>query len=233
MIPIGRGQRELIIGDRSTGKTTIGIDTIISQARLNQRGGSGQGRQLPPALLHLRRHRPETIQRRPRRRGFGRGRGHALHDHRQRQRLGFRHQPIPRALRRLRHGRMVHGQRHGRADHLRRSFQARRRLPPGFARAQAPLGPRSLSRRRLLFAQPFAGTLGPRRRKIRQRLPHRACPSSKRRRATSRPTFRPTSFRSPTARFTWKPICSTRASAPPFRSAFPSRASVPPRRSRP
>ena len=36
MIPIGRGQRELIIGDRSTGKTTIGIDTIISQARLNQ-----------------------------------------------------------------------------------------------------------------------------------------------------------------------------------------------------
>ena len=35
MIPIGRGQRELIIGDRSTGKTTICIDSIISQARLN------------------------------------------------------------------------------------------------------------------------------------------------------------------------------------------------------
>jgi F-type H+-transporting ATPase subunit alpha len=35
MIPIGRGQRELIIGDRSTGKTAICIDTIISQARLN------------------------------------------------------------------------------------------------------------------------------------------------------------------------------------------------------
>ena len=35
MIPIGRGQRELIIGDRSTGKTTIGIDTIINNARLN------------------------------------------------------------------------------------------------------------------------------------------------------------------------------------------------------
>jgi F-type H+-transporting ATPase subunit alpha len=34
MTPIGRGQRELIIGDRSTGKTAIGIDTII-----NQRGG--------------------------------------------------------------------------------------------------------------------------------------------------------------------------------------------------
>ena len=31
MIPIGRGQRELIIGDRQTGKTAIGIDTIINQ----------------------------------------------------------------------------------------------------------------------------------------------------------------------------------------------------------
>ena len=36
MIPIGRGQRELVIGDRSTGKTTICVDTIISQARLNR-----------------------------------------------------------------------------------------------------------------------------------------------------------------------------------------------------
>lgn len=38
MIPIGRGQRELIIGDRGTGKTTICIDTIINQARINQVG---------------------------------------------------------------------------------------------------------------------------------------------------------------------------------------------------
>ena len=36
MIPVGRGQRELIIGDRSTGKTTICVDTIINQARLNR-----------------------------------------------------------------------------------------------------------------------------------------------------------------------------------------------------
>src|SRR5436853_7120362 len=36
MIPIGRGQRELIIGYRATGKSTIAIDTIISQARLNK-----------------------------------------------------------------------------------------------------------------------------------------------------------------------------------------------------
>ena len=31
MIPIGRGQRELIIGDRQTGKTSIAIDTILNQ----------------------------------------------------------------------------------------------------------------------------------------------------------------------------------------------------------
>jgi len=36
MIPIGRGQRELIIGDRATGKTAIAIDTIINNARLNR-----------------------------------------------------------------------------------------------------------------------------------------------------------------------------------------------------
>src|ERR1700692_3962462 len=36
MIPIGRGKRELIIGDRSTGKTTIGVDTMINQARINK-----------------------------------------------------------------------------------------------------------------------------------------------------------------------------------------------------
>jgi F-type H+-transporting ATPase subunit alpha len=38
MIPIGRGQRELIIGDRGTGKTTICIDTIINQAKINKVG---------------------------------------------------------------------------------------------------------------------------------------------------------------------------------------------------
>ncbi|XP_010168710.1 ATP synthase subunit alpha, mitochondrial-like, partial [Antrostomus carolinensis] len=35
LVPIGRGQRELIIGDRQTGKTSIAIDTIINQKRFN------------------------------------------------------------------------------------------------------------------------------------------------------------------------------------------------------
>ena len=35
MVPIGRGQRELIIGDRQTGKTAVALDTIINQKRWN------------------------------------------------------------------------------------------------------------------------------------------------------------------------------------------------------
>ncbi len=38
LIPIGRGQRELIIGDRQTGKTAIALDTIINQKRINAGG---------------------------------------------------------------------------------------------------------------------------------------------------------------------------------------------------
>ena len=56
LIPIGRGQRELILGDRQTGKTAIAIDTI-----LNQRGQN--------VAVRLLRHRPARL-----RRGEGRGR---------------------------------------------------------------------------------------------------------------------------------------------------------------
>ena len=38
MIPIGRGQRELIIGDRQTGKTTVAVDTIINQREFYEKG---------------------------------------------------------------------------------------------------------------------------------------------------------------------------------------------------
>ena len=53
MIPIGRGQRELIIGDRSTGKTTICIDTIISQARLNKAAEAAGDHKLDREILAL------------------------------------------------------------------------------------------------------------------------------------------------------------------------------------
>jgi len=42
LVPIGRGQRELIIGDRQTGKTAIAIDTIINQKRFNDAGDAKQ-----------------------------------------------------------------------------------------------------------------------------------------------------------------------------------------------
>jgi len=48
MVPIGRGQRQLIIGDRSTGKTTLCIDTIISQARLNKAAEAAGERNFRP-----------------------------------------------------------------------------------------------------------------------------------------------------------------------------------------
>jgi len=42
LIPVGRGQRELIIGDRQTGKTAVAIDTIINQKKINQTGDEKQ-----------------------------------------------------------------------------------------------------------------------------------------------------------------------------------------------
>ncbi len=48
MIPIGRGQRELIIGDRSTGKTTIGVDAMINQARNNKAGRASGDKNFRP-----------------------------------------------------------------------------------------------------------------------------------------------------------------------------------------
>ena len=62
LIPIGRGQRELIIGDKSTGKTTIGIDTILNQKNNNWTPGThvhciyvciGQRRATVAKLSHL------------------------------------------------------------------------------------------------------------------------------------------------------------------------------------
>lgn len=38
LVPVGRGQRELIIGDRQTGKTAVAIDTIINQKKINEGG---------------------------------------------------------------------------------------------------------------------------------------------------------------------------------------------------
>jgi len=46
MIPIGRGQRELIIGDRQTGKTAVALDTILNQKSYNEDAGDDESKKL-------------------------------------------------------------------------------------------------------------------------------------------------------------------------------------------
>ncbi|MDF1717585.1 MAG: F0F1 ATP synthase subunit alpha [Antarcticimicrobium sp.] len=46
MIPIGRGQRELIIGDRQTGKTAVALDAILNQKVYNDAAGDDEGKKL-------------------------------------------------------------------------------------------------------------------------------------------------------------------------------------------
>jgi len=46
MIPIGRGQRELIIGDRQTGKTAVALDTVLNQKSYNDAAGSDESKKL-------------------------------------------------------------------------------------------------------------------------------------------------------------------------------------------
>ena len=46
MVPIGRGQRELIIGDRQTGKTAIALDTILNQKSYNEAAGDDESKKL-------------------------------------------------------------------------------------------------------------------------------------------------------------------------------------------
>ncbi len=133
MIPIGRGQRELIIGDRQTGKTAIALDTII-----NQKGGDmiciyvaiGQKRSTVAQVVKT------------------------LEDH------GAMEYTIvvsasasdPAPMQYLAPfagcamGEYFRDSRQARAVHLRRSFQARRGLPRDLAAAAPPAGPRSLSR---------------------------------------------------------------------------------------
>ena len=105
MIPIGRGQRELIIGDRSTGKTAIAIDTIINQRETDLiciyvAIGQKQGKvaQVVGILEEY---------------------GAMDHHHRSERRFRrLRPVAVHRALRWLRHGRSVHGRRQGRGHRL-------------------------------------------------------------------------------------------------------------------
>jgi F-type H+/Na+-transporting ATPase subunit alpha len=84
LVPVGRGQRELIIGDRQTGKTAVAIDTFINQKTVNAGDAERDG------IFHRRR----------------------------RDCLGARPAAVPRALYRLRDGRIFSRQWHARRHRL-------------------------------------------------------------------------------------------------------------------
>jgi F-type H+/Na+-transporting ATPase subunit alpha len=201
MIPIGRGQRELIIGDRQTGKTAVLLDTIINNAKndliciycaigqkrssiaqvvqtLTEAGAMGHtiivaaSASEPAPMLYLAPYAATAMGE------YFRDSGkHALVMYDDLSKHAMAYREISLLLRR----------------------------PPG---REAYPGDVFYLHSRLLersskMSEKRAAARSPR------------CPSSRPRPATSRPTFRPTSSPSPTARSFWKPTCSTPASARP------------------
>ena len=53
MVPIGRGQRELVIGDRQTGKTAVLLDAVLNQKRTHEAGADGQPSEKPVYCIYV------------------------------------------------------------------------------------------------------------------------------------------------------------------------------------
>ena len=100
----------------------------------------------PGSVLRLRGHRAAQVERRPAGLGARGGRRPQEHHHRDGGRRRGRPDQVPGSVCGLRHGRVLPLQRPGRADHLRRSHQARLRLPADVTPAPSPARPRGLSR---------------------------------------------------------------------------------------
>ena len=210
LIPIGRGQRELIIGDRQTGKTAVALDTILNQKPLNQ--GTDEFAKLYCVYVAIGQKRSTVAQ-------FVK----VLEEQGALQYsivvAATASDPAPMQFLApfagCAMGEYFRDNAHACPDHLRRSLETSRRLPPDVAAAAPPAGPRGLSGRRVLsaFAPARARGEAQRRRMAPARSPR--CRSSKPRRTTSRPIFRRMSSRSPTARSSLRPICSIKASGPP------------------
>ncbi len=125
MTPIGRGQRELIIGDRKTGKTTVAVDTILAQ--------KGQGvKCIYVAVGQKGSTVAQTVA--------------TFEEHGAMEYTVVVNAPaadergvqVPRALRRLRHRSALDGKRRARARRLRRPLEAGRGVPPAVAAAAPP-----------------------------------------------------------------------------------------------
>jgi F-type H+/Na+-transporting ATPase subunit alpha len=129
MVPIGRGQRELIIGDRQTGKTAVAVSTPSSTRRARRPD------------LHLRRHRPEAstvaqvVDKLQTQRRDG------LHHRRCCHRLRARTSPVHCPYSGCTMGEYFRDSGKSRPHHLRRPFQAGRGVPPALAAAAPPARP--------------------------------------------------------------------------------------------
>ena len=115
LIPVGRGQRELIIGDRQTGKTAIILDTFINQKSYNDAAGDDDSKKLFCIYVAIGQKRSsvarlvKTLQ----------DNGALDYSHRRgRHRVRPGADAVPRALCRLRDGRVLPRQRHARGDRL-------------------------------------------------------------------------------------------------------------------
>ena len=200
MIPIGRGQRELIIGDRGTGKTAVAIDTIINQ----------KGQDVYCFYVAIGQKQSTVAQVVDR---LQQGRRHGVHDRGRGRRVGAGAAAVHRAVHRLHHGRVLPRQRQARPHRLRRP-QPSRRWPTGSCRCCCAARPAARPTPATSSTCTAACSSAPPR-STTSWAPARSprCPSSRPRPATSRPTSRPTSSPSPTARSSSRPTCSTPASA--------------------
>ena len=147
MVPIGRGQRELIIGDRQTGKTAVAIDAILNQKDTGViciYNAIGQKQSTVAQVVQDAR----------------RSRRDALHDRRRgdgvRSRAAALHQPVLGVHVR----RVLPRQRPPRAGRLRRLVEARAGVPRNLAAAAPAAGPRGVSGRRVLPALAAARACG-------------------------------------------------------------------------
>ena len=128
MVPVGRGQRELIIGDRQTGKTAVAVDTIINQ--------KGTGIKCIYVAIGQKASSINAVIRKLEEHG---AMDHTIIVAATCFRLGS--DAVHRPLLGLRHGRVLPGPRRGCADHLRRPHQAGLGLPPGVPAAASSAGP--------------------------------------------------------------------------------------------
>ena len=155
MVPIGRGQRELIIGDRQTGKTAVAIDTIINQkgtgvnciyVAIGQKASSVAG-----VVRKLEEHGAMD---------------HTIVVAATAAESAAMQYIAPYSGCSM--GEYFRDSGRRRADHLRRSDQAGLGLPPDLAAAAPPAGPRSLSGRRVLPALAPARARRARQRRVRR-----------------------------------------------------------------